>query len=227
MMRLFAPCLTLAVALATTSPARAGFAFSTQSTAAQTLTSPLFDPTGQGNPTSITIIATGPQQYAGDVATGTSTVASQFHGFDFPTPFGLAQYDLYNTTTTGTITPNGSGGYNDAYTLLFELAITSGPLTGVVFETKQTTVFTANNIPTIPFPVGTAFSSLEPLAVYLKTDPTNGALGVNVGSPVGVSSNRVVTITAITTPLPPTALLLAAGPALLACGGRLRRMLSA
>ena len=123
----------------------------------------------------------GPQQFTIDTTTGYANVVSAFQGSDFPDPLNPGHsltYDLYNTQTTDTVTTTPSGSYDVSYQLLFELKITSGLLAGFTFETLQNATFAASDIPTIPFPVGTAFSDPNGLGndqvdIYVKYDPTN------------------------------------------------------
>jgi hypothetical protein len=173
--------------------ARAGTMFDTQSTATQMISSPLLGP----NP--VTLTAPGPQHFTIDTALGTAGVTSAFRGSDFPDPLNPGQfltYDLYNTQTTGTVTTNGSGTYDITYHLLFELKLTSGPLAGLTFETLQNATFAASNIPSIPFPAGTAFfdpngSPADLVNIYVKYDPTGT---FPAGTLVGASFDRLVTV---------------------------------
>ena len=111
----------------------------------------------------------------------------------------LSHYDLYNTVTTGTVTTNPSGSYDISYSLLFELKLTSGPLAGLIFETLQDATFAASDIPTLPFPAGTAFSdpagpANDGIYIYVKYDPTGTYAP---GTLAGESFDRVVTVNSI------------------------------
>ena len=152
---------------------RAGsITFETISTATQMIESPLLGGT-------VTLTVHGPQVFTIDPMSGMANVTSAFQGSDFPDPLNPGQflsYDLYNTLTTGTVTTNGSGSYDITYELLFELKLTSGLLSGFTFETLQDATFTALGVPTLPFPVGTAFSDQsggsDAVNIYVKYDPT-------------------------------------------------------
>ncbi|MDX2036243.1 MAG: PEP-CTERM sorting domain-containing protein [Isosphaeraceae bacterium] len=185
--------LGLGLLLALASSSSAGIVIDTQSLAVQTLESPLFG----GAP--IVIRSPGTQRFTLDLTTGQANVASSFQGNDLPDPLnpgGFLSYDLYNTpaSTTGTIVLNGSGTYDLVFTLLFELAITSGPLTGQTFETMQFATFAALGVPTIPFGPGTIFTDParpDPVVIFAKT----ALPGVySVGDPLGTSTNRTVTV---------------------------------
>lgn len=170
--------------------ARADIIFSTQSTATQEIYSP---PLGG----SFSLSASGPQTFDLNLAAGTATVTSAFTGTDFPDPLNpgsFLNYDLYNTTTTGTVTQVGSM-YNVNFSVLFELQLTSGPLAGFTFQTESYATFDAANIPSTPFPVGTSFSDPnapnDSVPIYVKYDPSNT---YPVGTEAGVSFNRAVTV---------------------------------
>ncbi len=131
------------------------------------------------------------------MAAGTATVTSAFTGTDFPNPLSrgsFLNYDLYNTTTTGTVTQVGSM-YDVNFSVLFELQLTSGPLAGVTFQAESFATFDAAIIPSIPFPVGTSFSDPnspnDVVPIYVKSDPTNT---FPVGAEVGASFDRAVTV---------------------------------
>ena len=200
--------------------ANAELIINTWSSATQTITSPLIPGT------SIVLDAAGTQQFTIDTATGFANVVSDFKGSDFETPLGTATYDLYNTMTTGTVTDNG-GSYTISYSLLFELKITSGPLEGVIFETLTDSIF-ETTVSSLPFPPGTAFGDParpnDPTGIFLKADPNGvlASLGVTIGSQVGVSSDRVVTVLSIV-PEPTSALLLGLGVSSLVSYARWRR----
>jgi hypothetical protein len=188
--------LTLFLAACSEAGARADtVVFDTFSTATQMIYSPLLGGT-------VMIDAQGPQQFTIDTTTGYANVASAFEGSDFPDPLNPGQfltYDLYNTITTGTVTTNPAGSYDISYQLLFELKITSGLLAGFTFETLQDATFAASDIPTLPFPAGTAFSDPsglgnDPVDIYVKDDPTNTYAP---GTLAGVSSDRVVTVSGV------------------------------
>lgn len=169
----------------------ASIVFNTQSTAVQTISSDLF-PTG-----SIVLSAAGTQHFTIDPTTGFADVTSEFKGSDFVAPDGSATYNLYNTATTGTVTDNG-GSFTVHFSLLFELAITSGVLNGVVFETKDDAIF-EGTVASLPYPPNSVFGDPnrpnDSVNIFLKADPNGvmASLGVAVGDPVGSSSNRVVT----------------------------------
>ena len=188
------------------SDSQATIVFSTNSTATQTLTSPLFGGAKQ-------ITATGTQTFTLDLVAHTANVISLFKGSDLPNPAGegTLSYDLYNTVTSGTVQVNGSGHYDVTLSLLFELKITTpGALFGTLFETLKKATFTATDIPSLPFPPGTAFfdpAFPDTIPIYLSTDLVN---------PVGTSSNRVVTINSI---VPEPSTIASAGLALLATAG--------
>jgi hypothetical protein len=163
--------------------------FDTQSTATQNISSPLLG--------DFTLTATGTQQFTIDPSSGYAYVTSMFHGSDFPDPvFGDATYNLYNTITTGTVTTNPSGTYNVSFQLLFELDVTSGTFAGLSLVTMDSATFAASNIPSLPFPDGTAFSDpsgSDTLGVYLL----NAFGPYPPGTLAGTSSHRVVTVNAI------------------------------
>lgn len=207
-MRGFLFCLSLAATFSLTQTATGTVVFETHSTATQTIASPLFGG-------AVVITGVGTQVFTIDPSSGFANVASDFKGSDLPNPLlpgGFLTYDLYNTATTGTVTINGSGSYN----IDFELRITNGPLSGLTFETMQLATFAASNIPTLPFPIGTAFSDPTPpdtLAISVKFDPTHT---FSVGTVIGTSSNRVVTIDGIIVPEPATWLMGAMGAGIIA-----------
>jgi hypothetical protein len=189
-------CFTLLLALWSELGARGEtVVFNTESSATQMIYSPLLGGT-------VMLDAYGPQQFTVDTATGFANVTSDFKGSDFPDPLNPGHtltYDLYNTVTTGTVTTTPSGAYDISYQLLFELKITSGVMAGFTFETLQYATFAASNIPTLPFPVGTAFSDPngpgnDAVNIYVKYDPTNTYAP---GTLAGVSFDRVVTVDAI------------------------------
>jgi hypothetical protein len=200
--------LALAAVLSFTASARA-VVIEAQSTATQTLNSPLFGG-------SVVVTSTGPQTFTLDLAAGTASVTSLFHGTDLPNagaPGTFLPYDLYNTATTGTVVAV-PGGYNINFELLFELKITEPSFGGMTFETKQNaTFFTADA--SLPFAPGTVFSDPTPpdtLPIFLKSDP-NGLLagfGLSVGDQTGASSLRTVTINSAV-PEPSSIALVSAG----------------
>ena len=170
--------------------ARGDIVFNTESTANQEIDSP---PLGGV----FALHAHGPQTFDLNLVTGTASVTSAFTGTDFPDPLSpgsFLNYDLYNTVTTGTVTQVGTM-YNVSFSLLFELKLTSGPLAGLTFETKDDATFAAANIPSLPFPAGTSFSDPnipnDVVPIYVKYDPT---FTFPVGTLVGASFDRVVTI---------------------------------
>jgi hypothetical protein len=171
--------------------ARAGtIVFDTESTATQNISSPLL-----GN---FTLTATGPQQFTIDTTNATANVTSMFQGSDFPDPFtGLHDtYNLYNTVTTGTVTTNPSGSFNISFKLLFELDVTSGALAGLSLVTTQDAIFAASNVPTLPFPAGTAFSDpsgSDSVNVFLK----NAFGPYPAGTLAGTSFDRLVTVNSV------------------------------
>jgi hypothetical protein len=193
-MRLHRVCLMLfgLFSLSLASASGASIDFNTQSTAVQTITSDLVGG-------SIVLSAAGTQHFTVDLDAGTANVTSDFKGTDLVTPVGTFDYDLYNTATTGTAVDNGDGTYTIRYTLLFELKVTSGALDGVVFETRTDSLF-ETTVTSIPFPDGTVLGDParpdDETTIYLQADPNGvlASLGVNVGDPVGTSSNRTVTI---------------------------------
>ena len=141
--------------------------------------------------------AHGPQTFDLNLVTGKAGVTSAFTGTDFPDPLspgGFLNYDLYNTVTNGTVTQVGSM-YDVSFSLLFELKLTSGPLAGLTFETKDYATFAASSIPSIPFPAGTSFSDPnipnDAVPIYVKFDPTGT---FTPGTLVGASFDRVVTV---------------------------------
>jgi hypothetical protein len=174
--------------------ADASIVFDTQSTAVQTITSPLY--AGLPN-SSIVLSAAGTQQFTLDLTTGVANVTSSFHGTDFLATDGFASYDLYNTATTGTVTDNG-GSFTIHFSLLFELKITSGALDGVIFETKTDSIF-EGTVASLPFPNNSVFGDParpnDSVAIFVKADPNGvlGLLGIPIGAQAGSSSDRVVT----------------------------------
>lgn len=213
--------LTLAATLALAGSASAQVVFNTNSVATQTITSPVF---GGAVPLS----ATGIQTFTINTATGFAGVTSDLHGSDLPNPLApgtFLNYDLYNTATTGTITPSGSGPYVVSFSLLFELRVTSGPLTGLTFETQDQATFTALNVASVPFPANTSFSDPTPpdtVAIFVKTDPTNT---FPPGTLIGTSSDRLVV--AISVVPEPSSLTLAGLSAALPVIRRRRRISAA
>jgi hypothetical protein len=208
--------LTLLSGLCLCLEARGGdIVFDTESSATQMISSSLL-----GN---FALNASGPQQFTIDTALGTANVTSAFQGSDFPDPFSgkYDTYNLYNTTTTGTVTTNPSGSYNISFQVLFELDVTSGPLNGLSLVTTSYATFAASNVPTLPFPVGTAFfdpSGSDSVNVYLKND-----FGpYPAGTLAGVSFDRVVTINAVV-PEPSGIVLLGIGVVGLCCYVRTSR----
>jgi hypothetical protein len=186
--------LAFAVALAPSGAANAGLIeFSTDGSATQMIDSPLFG----GTP--ITLTATGGQHFTFDTGTGVANVVANFNGNDLPNPFSPGSfwsYHLFNTTTAGTFTPEGGGLFKVTFPVLFELTITSGPLSGVSVVTKDVATFTADT--TLPFQPGTIFG--DPTRTSLPTSPdavtiyaadTVPAL-FNAGDPVGISFDRTV-----------------------------------
>jgi hypothetical protein len=200
--------LALAAVLAIAGSAKA-VVIEAQSTATQTLTSPLFGG-------SVNITASGPQTFTLDLDAGTASVTSLFHGTDLPNagaPGTFLPYDLYNTATTGTVVAV-PGGYNINFELLFELKITEPTFGGMTFETKQNATFFASNA-SLPFAAGTVFSDPTPpdmLPIFLKSDPLGllGPFGLSVGNQTGASSLRTVTINSAV-PEPSSIALVSAG----------------
>ena len=195
---------------------KAAIMFDTLSTARQTISSPLYSSIGG----SIVIVSHGSQHFTVDPVAGTANVTSAFTGNDLLTPAGYASYDLYNTVTTGTSSQNGDGTYNISFSLLFELKVTSGPLSGLTFETKTNSIFAASNIATLPFPIGTVFSdpsSTDITNVYVKFDPTSN---FPTGFLFGTSSGRTVTINAV---VPEPSSLMTIGVGVIAALGYSRR----
>jgi hypothetical protein len=142
-----------------------------------------------------------------------------FQGNDLPDPFlpgTFDSYSLYNTVTTGVVTMNPSGSYHITFSLLFELDVTSGALTGLSLVTEQNATFAAADVSTIPFSVGTAFfdpSGSDAVGVYLKND-----FGpYEAGTLVGESYDRVVTV------VPEPSALMLTSVALVACLGGVYR----
>jgi hypothetical protein len=221
-MRLHRVCLTLfglsSLSIATASGASINF--DTQSTAVQRITSDLVGG-------SIILNAAGTQHFTVDLDAGTANVTSDFKGTDLETPLGTFAYDLYNTATVGTAVDNGDGTYTISFTLLFELKVTSGPLDGVVFETLTDSLF-QSTVSSIPFPDGTVFGDParpnDETTIYLKSDPSGilSGLGINVGDPVGTSSDRTVTILSVV-PEPSSLALLGLGSLALAGVARRKR----
>lgn len=183
--------------------AHADIVFSTLSTATQTLSSPAFGG-------AVPITSRGIQVFTFNVATNLANVTSAFQGNDLPDPAGSGQkvtYDLYNTATTGTITQNASGKFDIAFSLLFELKVTSGLAAGLTFETKTISHFNATNVIDLPFKLPVAFTDPGPnsdtVPILIKFDPSGQT---PVGTVVGTSSGRTVT-----TPEPASMILSAIG----------------
>jgi len=182
--------LTLLSGLGLCRETRAGlYVFDTVSTADQMISSPLLG--------TFALDASGPQTFTIDTTNGTANVTSAFQGSDLPDPFLPGQYDTYNlynipAYTTGTVTTTPSG-YNISFSLLFELDVTSGSLNGLSLVTMQYATFAASDVPTLPFPIGTAFSDPSgpaPVNIYVKDD-----FGpFPAGTLVGTSFDRVVTV---------------------------------
>jgi hypothetical protein len=207
-MRLHIFGIVLLVGLWQTAPAGAGFNFTTDSAATQTITSPLF-----GN-TPFTFTGVGTQEFAIDPVGGTASVISFFQGNDIPNPFApgtYLSYNEYNTTTGGTVTQTSPGVYTITFHLLFEVDITSGPLAGLELDTTQSAIFQATNVADIPFDPGTVFGDPsrpnDPVAVSVKYDPT-GTLPT--GSQFGTSTDRTVTVFSVV-PEPSSVVLLILG----------------
>jgi hypothetical protein len=205
----------LALSLAASS-ANADIQFETESTATQTIDSPLV------LNDQIVLHSAGNQYFTIDPGTGFANVTSDFHGNDFATSFGNFSYDLYNTATTGTVTVSG-GQYTVTFTLLFELRITSSFLAGVTFETFQNATF-QGTVGSLPFPDGSVFGDPnrpnDAVTIFLKSDPNGilGSFGIPVGAPVGTSSDREVEILR-TVPEPSAFLSVAIGAGLLGAFG--------
>jgi hypothetical protein len=147
-------------------------------------------------------------------------VTSDFEGADLPDPLNpgsFLTYDLYNTATVGTVTPDGTGGFDITFTLLFEVRITSGLLAGTTFETLTDALFSTTGA-SLPFAPGTVFGDparpADGVFVFVKTDPSGilTAAGAPPGTLVGVSFDRTVTINAVV-PEPTSLALLGAGAA--------------
>ena len=196
-MKIFQVGIVLLVAASFSSPgkhARADlFEFDTISTADLDFVSLLIY--GDSNPRQLS--STGPQSFSIDTTAGTADVDSFFQGNDLEDPFnpgGFLSYELYNTTTSGTVTPSGTPGLFDVdFTLLFELEITSGAFAGVIFETTDFTSFTTTDA-TMPFAPGTIFSSPGPIDIFVKVDPTGT---FPPGTFVGTTDNRTVTVNSV------------------------------
>lgn len=190
-MRLLGFCASIVGISLFAGSASADYQFITQSTATQTITSPLV----AGG--SIVLDAAGSQEFTIDPVGGTANVVSDFKGTDFETVVGTFNYKLYNTATVGTVTTN-NGQYTVTFSLLFELKIVGGLLDGVTFETLTNATFTGT-FDSIPFPDNSVFGDPnrpdDAVAIFLKSDPNGvlGSIGVGIGDPVGTSSNRVVT----------------------------------
>jgi hypothetical protein len=183
--------LTLVAGLCLGLEARAGsIVFDTDSSATQMISSQLLG--------TFALDASGTQQFTIDPTLGTANVTSAFTGSDFPLFGQFVTYDLYNTLTTGTVTTNPSGSYDIAFQVLFELKLTSGPLTGFTFETLQNATFENASVPALPFPGGTAFSDLsggsDAVNIYVKFDPS-GTFAP--GTLVGTSFDRLVTVNSV------------------------------
>ena len=164
-------------------------AFTTESTATQTLSSGLFG--------TVQISAIGRQMFNLDPDTGFADVESLFQGSDLPDPLnpgGFLNYDLYNTKTFGEVFENSDGFYDVVFNVLFELKITSGIFTGLTFETLDLSFFGSLDIESLPFPPGTVFYSPDPTAIYVQFDPTGT---FPPGTLVGSSYDRFVTINRI------------------------------
>lgn len=188
-MRSFVLCVSAAAMLSWTVTANgAATVFTTNSSATQTINSPLFGG-------SVSLSSAGPQVFTINPATGVAGVTSDFTGSDLPDPLHPGEfltYQLYNTVTQGIVKQNNSGSYDITFELLFELKITSGILSGLTFQTLQYATFATADVTTIPFPPGTAFSDPAPpdtVVVYLKI-----ARGQKLRLPLGTSTNRVVTV---------------------------------
>ncbi len=183
-MRRIIPIVVLLAACCHGTAARADvYIFDTYSTADQMINSPLF-----GAP--FALHSVGPQHFVIDTA-GTASVTSMFQGSDFPDPFAPGTFDtynLYNTTTVGTVT-GGPSGYTITFPVLFELDVTSGPAAGLSFVTLDNATFQATGVTTFPFPYPTYFSDPaspnDAVSLYIKGDLGSG--------PVGVSYDRLVT----------------------------------
>jgi hypothetical protein len=209
-MRTFILGFALVAALSMALPVQAGaISFETQSTATQTINSPLVCG-------AVSITAHGTQVFTLDPSTGFANVTSDFKGTDLPNPFSsgsFLSYDLYNTATTGSISQEMSGSYDITFHVLFELKVTTpGPLDGFTFETLQNATCQSLNIATLPFPPGTAFADPSPsdtLPIYVKVDPTGT---FPPGTQIGTSSGRIVTINSIV-PEPSSAVLSLIGAA--------------
>jgi hypothetical protein len=189
MSRLIALLCSVAAAVSFAGSAAAAVVFDAQSTATQTISSPLFGG-------SATITATGTQTFTLDLVGSAANVISDFKGTDLPDPLnpgGFLDYDLYNTATIGTVTvvPHG---YDVNFEVLFELKVTSGPFTGLTFETQQQATFFTPEAHSLPFPGGTLFADPTPpdlVNIYVKIDPTGN---LPAGSLVGASFDRTVTV---------------------------------
>jgi PEP-CTERM motif len=193
-MRCFTIGICVLAGLWQTSTANAMFDFMTDSTATMTLDSPLL-----GAPFSIT--STGTQDFSINTSTGVASVTSLFQGSDFPNPFGSGTltYNLYNTTTGGTVTTTSPGVFTIKFSLLFELDITgTSPLAGLQLVTQQNAIFQASNITNIPFPSGTVFadpaSPNDVVGVFIQQDPTGT---FNPGDQAGTSFDRSVIINSV------------------------------
>jgi PEP-CTERM motif len=176
-------------------PADAG-QFTTTTVATQTIYSPAFGP----NP--VTITATGTQFWDINTATGVGSVTSTLIGNDLPNFFGVGpaflSYDLYNTTTAGTVTSLGGGLYKAEFDVLFALTILNGPVPGFTFFTQDLATFIAPSTP-VPFVAGTVFSDPS-LGVGLFGPNSSDAVKIYApdGSLAGYSYDRTVTITGVT-----------------------------
>ncbi len=184
-MRRILPALVLLAASWHGTATRADvYSFDTYSTADQMIFSP---PLGGTFP----LHSTGTQHFVIDTTMGTASVTSMFQGSDFPDPFAPGTFDtynLYNTTTAGTVT-GGPSGYTITFPVLFELDLTSGLGAGFSFVTLDNATFQATGVTAFPFPFPTSFSDPaspnDGVLLYIK-----GALDVG---PLGFSFDRIVT----------------------------------
>jgi hypothetical protein len=213
--------LTVLLLCCVATSAQAASVFTTASIAKQTITSPLVGG-------SINLSASGRQTFTVDPIGGTANVVSDLRGTDFVTAFGTFAYKLYNTQTVGTITNLAGGLYEVKFSVLFELKIDGGPLDGVVFETLQDSTFQAT-VSGFPFPVGSVLGDPnrpnDVVGVFLKSDPNSvlANFGVNIGDPVGTSSDRTVTTYGVV-PEPTVFVSCVMGMSLLGAIGRKKRL---